>query len=336
VNIPSFGEGNDGELYITSFDALYRIAFQPPTGGDAAPALLSETGCVNPADARQAAQGLIPYEINAPFWSDGAVKQRWLALPDGARITIGANGDWDFPIGSVLMKTFAIGSRLVETRLLMRRADGWGGVSYAWNDQQTDATLVRGGAVRDIDSQQWIFPSEAECSACHTVAAGGALGLETAQLNRALTYPQTGRTANQLSTLSHIQALTPPITNPETQDALADPADADAALDERARAYLHTNCAQCHRPNGPTPSSMDLRYTTAFSATGACDVPPQNGDLGLGESARLIAPGDAARSILVHRMQRRDANGMPPLASTIVDDAGVALLTEWINGMSGC
>lgn len=338
LSIPSFGEGNDGELYVVAFTSLHRIVFQPPSGSGTVPATLSATGCVNPGDPKQPAAGLIPYDINAPFWSDGATKNRWMGLPDGAQITVQSTGDWDLPNRTVLMKNFSVGSRLIETRLFMRHADGnWGGFTYEWNAQQTDATLVRGGAVRDIgNGQQWIFPSESQCIQCHTTAAGGSLGLETAQLNRSFTYPQTGRTANELFTLNHIAALTPPIADPAAQPSMPDPTDTSASLDSRARAYLHTNCSQCHRPNGPTPSAMDLRYTTTLAQTNACDAAPQSGDLGLGANARLIAPGSATNSIVVNRANRRDANAMPPVASNQIDTAAVALLTQWVNGLAGC
>jgi hypothetical protein len=219
----------------------------------------------------------------------------------------------------------------------MRHPDGnWGGFTYEWNAQQTDATLVQGGAVRDIGGQQWIFPSEAQCLQCHTVAAGRALGLETAQLNRDHTYPQTGRTANELLTLNNIGMLTPPIPDPAVQPTMPDPADATAPVANRARAYLHTNCSQCHRPGGPTSINMDLRYTTVFASTNTCNVLPQAGDVGLGASARLIVPGNATNSILINRTNRRDVNGMPPLGSNQVDAAGVTLLTQWVNGLTGC
>jgi hypothetical protein len=81
---------------------------------------------------------------------------------------------------------------------------------------------------------------------------------------------------------------------------------------------------------------MDLRYTTAISATSSCNAAPQSGDLGLGASARLIAPGDAANSIIVNRMIRRDVHAMPPLASNQIDVAGVALITDWINALAEC
>lgn len=338
LQIASFAQGNDGELYVVDYSGLYRVIFQPGTGSDTVPATLSASGCVSQSDATQPASGLIPYDINAPFWSDGAAKERWLALPQGSSITVQSSGDWDLPNGSVLMKNFRVDTRLIETRLFVRHADGdWSGASYEWNEQQTDAALVRAGAVRDIGGgQQWIFPSESQCLDCHTEGAGGSLGLETAQLNRTLTYPQTGRTANELFTLNYLQILTPPITDPATQPALPDPSDTGAPLADRARAYLHTNCSQCHRPDVPTPSTLDLRYTTALSATNACDALPQLGDLGIGANARLIAPGSAANSIVVNRTNRRDQHAMPPLGSNQVDTAGVALLTQWIDGLAGC
>jgi mono/diheme cytochrome c family protein len=191
--------------------------------------------------------------------------------------------------------------------------------------------------VRDLgNGQNWIFPSEAQCVECHTQAAGRALGLETAQLNRDFTYPQTSRTANELATLNHISLLTPAIADPTTQPTMPDPGDTSATLANRARAYLHTNCSQCHRPNGPTPSNMDLRYTTALVSTNACNAMPQAGDLGVGANARLIAPGSAANSIVVNRANRRDGNAMPPLGSLQIDTAGVALLTQWINSLTSC
>ncbi|HEY5807989.1 MAG TPA: PQQ-dependent sugar dehydrogenase [Povalibacter sp.] len=339
LSIVSFGEGNDGELYVVNYNSLHKIVFQAPTGGGTVPTELSATGCVNSSDAKQPASGLIPYAVNAPFWSDGSEKNRWIGLPNGQNITVQSGGDWEFPPGTVLMKNFTVGTRLIETRLFMKHADdgSWGGYSYSWNDAQTDATLVRGGALRDLGTgQQWIYPSEAQCVQCHTNAAGGSLGLETAQLNRDMSYPQTGRVANELFTLNHIQTLTPAIPDPTAQPRLADPADTTASLNDRARAYLHTNCSQCHRPDGPTPSNMDLRYTTALAQTNACNATPQSGDLGLGGAARLIAPGSASNSIIVNRTNRRDANAMPPVGSNVVDAAGVQLLSQWINGLTGC
>ena len=195
---------------------------------------------------------------------------------------------------------------------------------------------MQGGKTVAVGSQSWIYPSGNDCLTCHTSAAGFALGLDTAQLNRNLTYATTGRTANQLRTLDAVTMFTTPLGDPALQPAMPDPFDATAPLAQRARAYLHTNCAGCHRTGGPTPSSMDLRYATLLSSTNACGAQPQSGDLGIGAAARIIAPGSAANSVLVARMNRRDANGMPPLASTVVDAAGVALLQQWIASLATC
>ncbi len=333
----SFNEGNDGEIYLTNIYADLQRITGPNSGGGAGVATkLSATGCVNASNATQPASGLIPFEPNSKLWSDGAVKERWMGLPDGKTITVNADGDWDFPNGTVLMKNFRLDNRLIETRLFMRHPDGvWAGYSYEWNAEQTDATLVRGGKKVAIGDQTWTYPSEGQCLQCHTEAAGFSLGPETKQLATNLKYPQTGREANQLVTLNAINVLTPPIDKPDEQTPYPDPKGTAGTLTERARAYLHANCAQCHRPNGGSTANMDLRYSTALADTKACDVAPGLGDLGIAD-ARLIAPGAAARSVLISRMNRRDEHGMPPLASAKVDADGVALLTEWVNSLSSC
>ena len=334
-NVAAFGQGNDGELYAVGYGGgLYSL--QAATGAvDTIPTQLTQTGCVSASNATLPASGLIPYAPNAPFWSDGADKQRWLALPDGLSITPPPGGDWDLPNGTVLVKNFLLNSQLIETRLLMRHPDGvWAGYTYEWNSAQTEATRVVGGKARAIGAQTWIYPSESECMQCHTQAAGRSLGLETAQQNGDLNYPQTGRTANQITTLNTIGLFNPAITTaPAALPAYPDPFGATGTLAERARAYLHSNCAQCHQPGGPTPAAMDLRYSTPIAQTGICDVAPSAGDLGIA-NARIVAPGAPARSVLLARTNRRGAQQMPPIGTTVVDTNGVALLQQWIQGMA--
>lgn len=338
--ISAFGQDQAGELYIVHLGTggangtLHRIV-QGAGGGRTIPTLLSDTGCVNPSDLTQPAAGLIPYAPNAPFFSDGAVKTRWLALPDGQRIAVGANNDFEFPNNSVLVKSFALGGQPVETRLFVRHTDGnWAGYTYEWNAGGTEATRVVGGKTVQVAGQTWEFPSEAQCLQCHTSAAGRTLGLEIGQLNGNFGYP-TGRTANQLTTLNAINVLTPAIAQtPDQLPVIPDPFGAEA-IGLRARAWLHTNCANCHQPGGGSQSTMDLRFTTALSATSACAVAPTLGDLGITDP-RLIAPGSAARSVVVSRVNRTGANAMPPLARHQIDTQGVQLLTDWINGLASC
>ncbi len=338
----AFGIGPDDELYFVDIDGTGqgRVRRLEPAGSptpDTIPDRLSDTGCVDPSDVTQPYAGLLPYDLNAPFWSDGAIKDRHIGLPNGTTIGIDADGDFDFPNGTVIVKNFRLGAALIETRHLMRHPDGvWAGYTYEWNPGQTEATRVRGGKTVTIGGQDWIYPSEGQCMACHTDAAGFSLGAEIAQLNKDLTYPSTGRTANQLETIEHVMMFTSPLPGPASAlDALADPADVSASLDARARAYLHTNCAQCHQPNGPTPSTMDLRYATALSDTNACDAMPLQGPLGI-PGARLIAPGNASASLVVERMQRRDIHGMPPIGSNVIDTDGVTLIGNWIDSLSDC
>jgi uncharacterized repeat protein (TIGR03806 family) len=290
-----------------------------------------------PAGSPQPYTGLLPYDINAPFWSDEAVKDRHIGLPNNTTIMRDADDDWDFPNGSVIVKNFRLNGNLVETRHLIRHPDGvWAGYTYEWNALQTEATRVKGGKTVFTNGQFWTYPSERQCMECHTSAANFALGPETSQLNKDFTYPSTSRTANQLETIDHILMFTSPLPGAASSlPVLTDPSDSAAPVAERARAYLHTNCSQCHRPGGPTPSTMDLRYTTSLANTNACDAVPQAGDLGI-TNARLIAPGDTGRSLIIERANRRDSHAMPPLGSNLVDTEGIDLLITWVSGLSSC
>jgi len=335
LSIASFGQDTDGELYIVHLGGTLHRLVQGTGGGRQIASQLSQTGCVNPSAPTQPASGLIPYAPNAPFYSDGALKARWLALPNGQRITIDGSNDFDFPSGSVLMKNFSIGTRLVETRLFMRHNDGnWAGYTYEWNSGATEANRVVGGKTVQVAGQTWEFPSEEQCLQCHSSAAGRTLGLEIGQLNGDFGYP-TGRTANQLTTLNSIDTLTPPLTQTPAQLPVIPDPFGGAALGQRARAYLHTNCANCHRPSGPAPTNIDFRYTTTLANTNACDVAPTGSSLGI-TNARIIAPGSAARSVTVARVNRTGADAMPPLSRHMIDTAGVQLLTSWIDGLANC
>jgi uncharacterized repeat protein (TIGR03806 family) len=342
LSISSFGEGNDGELYVLDRGGsgqIHQIVASTGTGTSNPPAtLLSATGCVDPGDPAQPAAGLIPFDINVAFWSDNALKQRWMALPDGRTIEVQDDGDWLFPEGSVLMKHFRVDGKLIETRLLKHHDGGeWAGYTYEWNAAGTDAGLITGGKTKAIGvDQQWYFPSGSDCLRCHTQAAGRSLGPETAQMNRDIVYPSTGTRAYQLSTLDAVGLFATALGGgPGDHPRLPEPDDTDNDLTDRARAYLHANCAQCHRPNGPAPVNIDFRYGTAFADMNLCDVAPTRGDVGIA-NARRLAPGEPQRSEMLARMSRRDATAMPPLASNVVDAVGVGLIEVWIASIDVC
>ncbi len=338
-----FAEDLDGEIYALALfqDTIFKLVSADEGGtpqGPPFPDLLSKTGCVDPADPKKPASGLIPYGVNSPLWSDGAEKERWFALPDGATITVKEDGDLDLPIGSVLVKNFSLGGKHVETRLLVRHDDGeWAGYTYEWNDEQTDAVLLPGGKTKPVGAQVWTFPSRIDCIRCHTQAAGRTLGLELAQLNGDHVYPSTNRKSNQLKTLDHIGIFAAPLGKaPAELPAYPTPA-ADGPMDARARSYLHANCSYCHRPSGGAArSTMDLRFTTPFEATKTCNQASAiDDDLGVA-GAKLVTPGNPALSILSLRQHATGPKTMPPVGRSLEDPLVGKVIDGWISGLTGC
>lgn len=330
--IVSFAEEPNGEPLVIDFSSGEILRLEP-----AAPASelvaerLSETGCFLASDPRRTAPGLVPYQVRVPFWSDGADKQRFLALPDGSRATIQPDGRIALPTGSVLVKQFLLAGRPVETRLMMKYRDGhWAGYSYAWDLDGREARLAPESAVlvRDWGGVAWSYPTRAQCLACHTQDRG--LGLEVAQLDPA--WPRgEAQVATSLSNLKErglLEGAVPAVPRLPRVDG-------KAPLAQRARAYLHVNCAICHTRDGPTPVDMDLRFNTPLADTRLCGVAPTVGDLGVARAVRL-APGAPQRSVLVLRMRARGRDHMPPIGPQQTDDDGAALVEAWIRGMSQC
>jgi len=331
-NPSSFGEDEAGELYVCSFDGrIYRFEETGAGGGDGAPPTLSQSGLFDNLGLMTPATGLVEYDVNAAFWSDGAGKRRWIAVPGDARITFRETGAWEFPVGTVLVKHFEFAGKRVETRVLVHAMSGWNGYSYRWNDQGTDADLLDDGQTVSLDlpggAQDWTFPSRADCTTCHNPAAGFVLGVRTEQLNR--TFPYRLKDDNQLRAWNHIGLFDRDIGESARYPALADPY-GSGSVEARARAYLQANCASCHVPAGPTPDNMDLRSGTAEAAMNLFDVAPSDGSLGLPDERRAVA-GVKESSTLWERMRRRDSYGMPPIGSHRVDEAGVALIGAWID-----
>lgn len=338
VDIVSFAQDNQGELYaIGQRGAGSQIVKLQATGGSLIPGTmaqrLSATGCVDAANPRLPSTAMIPYNVESQLWSDSATKERYLALPDNTQIDLTSDGDFLFPVGSVLLKHFKLGDKYIETRLFARGQLGWQGFSYEWRDDQTDATLLADGKEKTIDTILWQYPSPAQCLVCHTQAANFSLGLETLQLNASMNY--SGISANQLDTLAHIQLFSSVMTTTQKAQKLFPLDHPSATLAQRARSYLHSNCSGCHRPAGVSSVNLDLRFTTTLTAMNACDARPMVEDLGI-ENARLIAPGEPARSVLLARMKVRDGNQMPTLGTHLVDEAAVQVVSDWISGLTGC
>jgi uncharacterized repeat protein (TIGR03806 family) len=314
----------------------------PATSDGATPLLLSQVGGFKDLAKLTPAAGLVPYEINVSFWSDGAKKHRWIALPPGKQIEFSAHGEWRFPVGTVFVKHFewpagpSEPQRRIETRVLVCGADGGVvGASYKWRSDGSDADLVTEPITTSINAEgnpprAWYFPGTADCRVCHTPAAGGVLGVKTRQLNRP--FGQTGE--NQLITWNRRGFLTsiPKPFDPEQFDKLASSKDASRTVEDRARSYLDVNCSNCHRPGG-VAGNFDARYDTPLSHQNLIDGPVLI-DLGL-DRARVIAPHDVWRSIALARVETSDLTRMPPLAHETVDREGAELLRSWITSMPG-
>ena len=334
VGYVSMAEGNDGEVYLLHYASIDRLVPQGSAPPDTFPKKLSETGCVDINDPSSPAEGLIPYDINIPLWSDGALKERWMSLPDSSTIHIDADGDWQFPVGSVLVKNFRLADKLIETRLFIYHYDGeWGGYSYEWNDEQTDAVLLTAGKSKTINNQVWKFPSRSQCMQCHTLAAGRTLGPETIQMNSEFLYPSTGIYANQLTTLSSIGLFDMPLPDLAVNlPRLPITTDDTKSLESRVRGYLHTNCSMCHQPGGPGLGPEDFRYEIPTSDMGALNTLPTQGDFGI-EGALLINPGFPEKSILLHRMKSTGIGRMPPLGRELIDTQNILLMDQWIKSI---
>lgn len=333
----TFAEDQHGEIYVMDYAGrIDRLTAAAP-GGAAFPARLSQTGCVDPANPQQPASGLIPYTPRVELHADGLDKRRFLALPNGTEIGVQADGDFDLPIGTVLVKELSWQGDPVETRLFMRHADGdWGAYTYVWNAQGTDADLVVGGLdVALPGGPNWHVPDQGECFSCHTSAAGRSLGLEVAQLNQDQDYSAVGGSVgNQLDTFDSIDLLTDPLPDPATLAALATLGGGGTDA-EQARSYLHANCAHCHRPGGGALGGIDLRWSTPYAATNLCNVVPSAGNVGVA-GARNVLPGDHARSVLWLRMVNVGAARMPTLGSDVVHQAAADVVADWIDGQGGC
>ncbi|MCB1095475.1 MAG: PQQ-dependent sugar dehydrogenase [Verrucomicrobiae bacterium] len=366
--VSSFGTDRDGEVYLcrlrrNRFGAAEAgdILTLVRAGADGAepPPLLSQTGAFTDLQPLTPSPWLISYQPAAPFWSDGAAKARWISLPnDGTadtaaeQIDFATTGNWAFPKGTVLVKHFEMPVdartpgivRKIETRFFVHGNDGiYFGFTYRWRADGSDADLV-GPASQTVaftttDSEgiettvDWQIPSRSDCLRCHTAAAGYVLGLRTHQLNSFHHYPATGRTANQLRTLHHLGLLAgAPADEAEllAMPASAAPDQVDAPLETKARSYIDTNCASCHRPGG-VYANFDARFTTPLSQQNLINGPLVN-DYGIDGQA-VVRPREDYRSILLHRIASTGVDQMPPLGKSVADTAGVKLINDWINSL---
>jgi len=280
--ISAFGEDAAGEAYFTAFDGFvyrFRAPAEKARPAPAFPRTLTETGLFASVKDHVPAPGLIPYTVNVPLWSDGAAKDRFLVLPEKGKVVFKERDQWEFPVGTVFVKTFLLNTdldkpevmRRLETRLLVHNPRGWEGYTYLWNEEQDEANLLADWPLTrtfDVKSangpvkREWYFPSRSDCQACHTQSGGSVLGWNTRQLNRVHEYGKVKD--NQLRVFERLGLFSGPMPKPAGGlEAFPDWQAKAAPVATLARAYLDANCAMCHSPGGrghAGGASMDLRF----------------------------------------------------------------------------
>ena len=351
----------------------------PPVAfhADGRPPKLSDWHVVEVHDGRlQLNDGVVPYDLNTPLFTDYAHKLRTVWMPKGTTAKYRPTDTLDFPVGTVISKTFyypraADGKfgdvarnddysrdfagqgldmanvRLIETRILVHRKDGWAAIPYVWNDAQTEATLARTGAVLPLtlvgtdharEDFNYVVPDESQCQSCHAQdwieRKVHPIGPKARHINK--DYHYADGSANQLEHLARLGYLSGlPALAEVPRDANWE--DTRATLDARARAYLDINCGHCHNANGAantTGLTLDAG-TPEDRHLGICKPPTAAGQ-GTGDHFFDIVPGQPDESILPYRLSSKEPGVMmPELGRSTVHREGVALIKAWIAAQPG-
>jgi hypothetical protein len=314
------------------------------------PPRLSDTGLYRDAAAHTIAGGIRPYSPQYPLWSDGAVKLRWVSLPEGSTIDATDGDAWRFPLGTRFWKQFSFGGRRVETRYIEKTGDEtWLFATYVWSEDQREATLAPAATglkncVEIAPGVRHDIPSVYDCRACHEGSGrDSVLGYGALQLSpdrdplapHAEPAPAGGLDLvallreNRLRNAPPSWSTAPPVI---------------AASSPRARAalgYLHGNCSNCHNDKDPV-SSVGLSLRASFVASSGADQPTVRTAVGVRSKFQIrgippdhslrLAPGDLKCSAVLVRMRSRDGmSQMPPLGTKLVDADAVALISDWIR-----
>ncbi len=314
------------------------------------------------------ADDVLPYDLNTPLFTDYALKLRTVWMPSGEAASYKPDAVFDFPVGTVITKTFyyptsedwnvlknraaylsgqtlALDSvQLIETRVLARRDAGWIALPYVWNAEQTDATLQRTGDVKRLtlehDGMQtpfsYVVPNVNQCAGCHAVDSKSRdvhpIGPKARHLNRDFDYGEGVQ--SQLAFWQASQRLS---GVPDNAPQNANWENTNADLNARARAYLDMNCSHCHSESGPADTSgLHLTPDTPLGPNlGICKTPIAAGR-GTGNRKYGIVPGNAEASIFSYRIEStRPDVMMPELGRALPHSEGAALIREWINGLDG-
>lgn len=276
--------------------------------------------------------GVTPYELNTPLYSDGADKLRFVYIPEGKQAAANEDGLLEFPVGTALIKTFAFGEgedrRLIETRVLLHRADGWIALPYKWNEEQTEARLAIAGARLPITTPageeiSYRVPNKNQCKECHGLNGD---------------VVPIGPKARNLSNdwLAKFVSIGRLDAHPEGADIFPRWEErSSASAEPAAKAYLDVNCAHCHRPGAMASNSgLDLRWEQQDRTKLGILKRPVAAGRGSGGHDFSILPGKPDQSIMVHRMESIEPGvAMPELGKATIDREGAEAVRRWIEAM---
>ncbi len=332
------------------FALLFTIVFPTPEKFDRKEKLSEYEFFSEPLSALNPREGVFPYTVNTPLFSNYSEKLRFFKLPVGAKVVYRDSGVFDFPLGTILIKNFYFshdfrkpekGRQLLETRLLVHETDGWQAYPYIWNSEQSEAYYDPAGETREVRYVNeagkkvitpYIIPNRNQCKGCHLNGDDLLpLGPSARQLNAAVKNQNT--TINQLKHWLQSDILENFSTDKPVPAGVVWNDDATGGLDARARAYLDANCGHCHSANGSDNTSglfLDI-YEDDPARLGVFKSPVAAGR-GAGNMQFDIVPGEPDKSILVFRMRTNDPGvAMPEIGREQVHKEGVALIEEWIR-----
>ena len=333
--------------YVGLLCLLALMSYQP---GPKFPVKLSDYGFFEGnLQAQKPIDGVTPYTLISPLFSDYASKLRFVQLPTGKSVAYNPDSVFQFPVGTRIVKTFYYPidarkpnaeRRLMETRILSHESTGWVALPYIWNEEQTEAYLEVAGGTRLVEfkdakgkNQQvnYVVPNVNQCKGCHERdGIMTPIGPSARQMNAAMTYSHGAE--NQLDYWRRTNRMN---GVPEDRPIFVAYMDEHAPLNERVKAYLDINCAHCHNPKGPAKSSglfLEHRYYGA-AAYGIMKSPVAAGR-GSGGLNYDIVPGKPSESILLYRLDSHDPGVMmPELGRTKIHQEGVVLIREWIKSM---
>lgn len=296
--------------------------------GTGFPANLSDYGFFADAAAQRPAAGVTPYRIQTPLWSDGAEKLRFVYLPAGTKAKAQGDGLLDLPVGAALIKTFKLEGRLIETRVLLHRAEGWVALPYQWNREQTEARLALAGARLELTTPQgqaisYAIPNKNQCKECHQQQdAVVPIGPKARNLSAA--WLASFHNAGKLNAVPSVSSRVP-----LWEDR------AKLAAAPVARGWLDSNCAHCHNPKGSASNSgLDLRWEQYDPIALGINKRPVAAGRGSGGLEFDVVPGHPEQSIMLYRMGSLEGGiSMPEVGRSSIDPDGQAAVTRWIREM---